>query len=192
MKTIKPKGIFCIEGLWHDDLRKKNTVKPILELLELNSQIPFIYEGCATVEELKFYLIKWIERKYKNYPILYLAFHGQENAILVSNESYTLNDMALLLANKCSKKIIVFASCSTVNIDKRKLKTFLVKTGALAICGYRLVVPWIESTAFELLLLESMQENVFDGRGVESIRAKAKKIARMFQELQFRMVTLKE
>ena len=27
------KGIFCLEGLWYDDLRKRSTVKPILELL---------------------------------------------------------------------------------------------------------------------------------------------------------------
>ena len=39
---MKEKGIFCLEGKWYDDLRKRSSVRPILELLELNSDIPYI------------------------------------------------------------------------------------------------------------------------------------------------------
>ncbi|MCK4696136.1 MAG: hypothetical protein KAT74_10255 [Candidatus Cloacimonetes bacterium] len=189
---ISPKGIFCLEGLWYNDLRKKSTVKPILELLELNSKIPFIHEDCATIVETIFYLKKWTQKRYTKYPILYLAFHGAENGILIDNRLFSLDELGNVLEAKCKNKIIVLASCSTVNTNKRNLKKFLSKTGALAICGYKLVVPWITSTAFELMMLAAMQDNIFDGRGVLSIYEKINKIANNFKDLDFRMVTRKE
>jgi len=164
----------------------------ILELLELNSNIPYLHSDCATTEEFKFYLKKWKTKKYAHYPILYLAFHGLKNGILIEDKLLTLDELGELLKGKCKNRIIVFASCNTVSADKRKLKEFLHKTDALAICGYKLIVPWISSTAFELILLASMQENVFDGRGIEAIQRKIIKSAKMFKELDFLMVTKKE
>jgi len=189
---MQKKGIFCLEGLWYDDLRKRSTVKPILELLELNSNIPFLHSDCATEEEFKFYINKWRTAKYKRYSILYLAFHGKEKGLLIENNVFTLEQISDLLAGKCKNRIIVFASCSTVKTDKRNLKNFLRKTNTLAICGYKRIVPWISSTAFELMLLAAMQDNVFDGRGIEAIYRKITMVAKMFKELDFRMVTKRE
>ena len=189
---MQKKGIFCLEGLWYDDLRKRSTVKPILELLELNSNIPFLHSDCATEVELKFYINKWKTVKYKRYPILYLAFHGKENGLLIENEVFTLEQIGNLLAGKCKNRVILFASCTTVKTDLRNLKNFLRKTNALAICGYKRIVPWISSTAFELMLLAAMQDNVFDGRGIEAIYHKITKVAKMFKDLDFLMVTKRE
>ncbi len=189
---MQKKGIFCLEGLWYDDLRKRSTVKPILELLELNSNIPFLHSDCATEEEFEFYINKWKTAKYKRYPILYLAFHGKENGLLIENNVFTLEQTGNLLAGKCKNRVILFASCSTIKTDLRNLKKFLRKTNALAICGYRRIVPWISSTAFELMLLAAMQDNVFDGRGIEAIYRKISKVAKMFKELDFLMVTKRE
>ena len=189
MTKSKVKGIFCLEGLWSDDLRIRTTVKPILELLELNSDIPFIHEDCATIAEFKFYLSKWTQKKYKKYPILYLAFHGFSNGILISNNFLSLDEIGDQLKGKCSKKIILLASCSTVKTDLRNLKRFLRKTDALALCGYQRIVPWISSTAFELMLLATLQENVFDGRGIVAIKRKTTVVAKMFHDLKFRLVT---
>lgn len=186
------KGIFCLEGLWYDDLRKQSTVKPILDLLHLNSEIPYIHSDCATVNEIDFYLKRWLEADYLDYPILYLAFHGKEHGIWVSDDFYTLEEIGNILEGKCKNRIIIFASCSTINIDKRYLKKFLDKTAALAICGYKLVVPWIESTAFELMLLATLQQNSFDGRGLPALTKKIKTISNMFSGLQFRIVTRAE
>jgi len=189
---MKAKGIFCLEGNWHDDLRKRSSVHPILELLELNSKIPYIHADCATITEFKFYLKKWIQKKYDSYPILYLAFHGSESGIWISNEFLTLDDISQEIPDKCHNRIILFASCNTVNIDKRYLKKFLRTTGALAICGYKLIVPWIQSTAFELMILAAMQNNAFDGRGIDAIKTKLDEISKMFTALEFRMVSIKE
>jgi Family of unknown function (DUF6642) len=186
------KGIFCLEGLWFDDLRKRSTVKPILDLLELNSEIPYLHSDCATKQELEFYLEKWKSSQYNHFPILYLAFHGLENGLLINDKSYNLEDLGTLLAGKCKNRVIVFASCSTINTELKNLKKFMLKTEVLAICGYRKVVPWISSTAFELMMLAAMQENVLDGRGIVAVQRHVEQIALMFEELDFLMMTNKE
>ena len=185
----KPKGIFCLEGLWSDDLRQQTTVRPILELLDLNSDIPYIHSDCATLEELRFYLEKWAEKDYIDYPILYLAFHGHNHGIWLGENFVSLDEIALPLMGKCKNRIILLASCSTVKTDIRNLKRFLKATGALALCGYQRVVPWITSTAFELMLLATLQQNVFDGRGLKAISQKTEVISKMFSDLDFRLVT---
>jgi hypothetical protein len=186
------KGIFCLEGLWYDDLRKRSTVKPILDLLDLNSEIPYIHSDCATEEEFLFYIRKWIASDYNRYPILYLAFHGTESGILINDNPFMLDQLSAELSGKCKNRVIVLASCSSVKTDKRNLKRFLRETEALAICGYRKIVPWIQATAFELILLSAMQDNALDGRGIEAIARRIKNIAKMFKELDFLLVTNKE
>jgi len=72
------------------------------------------------------------------------------------------------------------------------LRQFLEKTGALAVCGYRVDVDWMRSTAFELLLFLQMQNNEFSGRGIEAIQNSAAEIAKTFSDLDFRMVSVKD
>ena len=188
------KGIYCLEGIWGEDLREKSSVRPILELLHCNRYIDHIYHACATREEIEFFINKWTQRKYKKYPILYLAFHGEKNMILLGDKkTYSLDDLANLLNGKCSNSIIIFGSCSTFAIRKNYLKKFLDTTGALAIGGYQKDVDWLPSVAFEMLILSQMQENEYSKRGISSLENKVNTLARKFKdELQFRMVTAKE
>lgn len=186
------KGIFCLEGLWHEDLRYRSTVRPVLELLSLNSDIPYIHSDCATKEELEFYLSLWLKAEYDAYPILYLAFHGVSEGILLYNQPYLLDEMAVLMAEKCRNRIFLFASCNTIRTDLRNLKRFLKITNALALGGYRKEVPWLKATAFELLVLSEMQENALDGRGISAVQNRIKKMTDTFKELDFLLVTAKE
>ena len=39
----------------------------------------------------------------------------------------------------------------------RELKKFLSRTGALAVCGFRQEVDWLESAAFDMLVLGRLQ-----------------------------------
>jgi hypothetical protein len=188
------KGIYCLEGIWDEDLREKSSVKPILELLHTHRGIDYIYHACATTEEIEYFISKWLQRKYYKYPILYLAFHGEKNHLILGNKkTYSLDSLADLLAGKCSFSIIIFGSCSTLALRKNYLKKFLDKTGALAICGYQEDVDWLPSTAFEMLVLSKMQENEFTKRGITAIENKVNALALKFRdELPFRMVTSKE
>jgi len=185
------KGIYCLEGIWDEDLREKSSVKPILELLHNNKDIEYIYHNCATVEELEYFVKKWTLKKYSKYPILYFAFHGERNKLLLGEKKkYSLDSLAELLSGKSEKSIIIFGSCSTLALRKNYLKKFLQKTGCLAICGYQMDVDWIHSTAFEMLIIAQMQTNEFSKRGITSIEKKVNSIARKFkEELKFKMLT---
>jgi hypothetical protein len=191
-KRGQTKGIFCMEGLWDQDLRAGSTVRPLLELLRLNEEIDYIHREYATREELEFYLNKWSQKRYDAYPILYLASHGKEGGIELGGDIYSVETLADLLAEKCEHRLIIFSSCSTMDISKQQLEFILERTGALAVCGYRVDVDWLRSTAFELLLLSKMQDNEFSGRGIESILRQAEETAKAFDDLEFRMVTIKD
>ena len=186
-------GIFCLEGLWDNNLKKASSVKPILDLLKCTVGARYIYGNCATVEEFKNYLSKWVHKSYRDYPVLYIATHGEEGLAIIGSSKVPIEDIAEWLKGKCHNRIIIFGSCSTMAIHGAHLKTFLRDTGALAICGYRTEVDWIESTAFELILLSIMQENKIEGRGVEPIKKKADTWAsnKSFKKLNFRMLTQK-
>ena len=191
-KSGQTKGIFCIEGLWDPDLRVSSSVAPLLDLLNLNALISYIHMDVATHEEFEFYVKKWAQKRYDEYPILFIASHGNESGIKVGDESYSIEALADLLAGKCANRIIMFSSCSTLRIGKRVLRDFLKKTEALAVCGYRVDVDWLRSTAFELLLLSQMQKNEFSGRGADAIDRAATEIARSFKDLEFDIVTVKD
>ncbi len=186
------KGIFCIEGLWDPDLRVGATVRPLLELLRLHGEIAYIHREAAMRDEVEFYLDKWVQKRYEAYPILYLTGHGEKSGLKLGDELVTLDELGERLAGRCKGRVIMFSSCSTLGIDKRPLKSFLEKTDALAVCGYRVAVDWMRSTAFELLLFSRMQDNEFSGRGVESIQREALDIATTFNDLDFRMLSVKE
>ena len=191
-KRGQTKGIFCIEGLWDPDLRVSSSVEPLLDLLNLNALISYIHMDAATHEEFEFYVKKWTQKRYDGYPILYIASHGSESGIKVGKDAYSVGALADLLAGKCANRIIVFSSCSTLRIAKRELRRFLEKTEALAVCGYRVDVDWLRSTAFELLLFSQIQKNEFSGRGAEAIDRAATEIARSFKDLNFSIVTVKD
>jgi hypothetical protein len=190
MVTIAKKRIFCLEGLWEQDLTKKSTILPILDLLYLNDNIEFIYRDCATKEETEFYLQKWTQEKYAYFPILFLAFHGEEGTIHIGKTNYPVDRLSEILSGKCANAIIFFASCMTLKMDKRKLKKILVKTGALAICGYRSDVDWMKSAAFELLVLNEMQRNSLTVQGVDAIRRRVmSEYPKMVKDFKFIMLT---
>ena len=190
--TKQNNGIFCIEGLWESDLRKQSTVRPILELLRLNEGVRYIHRESATIEELEFYISAWTQKRYSSYPILYLAFHGDVEEISPSRKPYDLDEIAEILGDRCHGRLVMISSCSTLATDKRRLKTFLRNTSALAICGYQNDVGWMLSTAFELLFFSELQENEFSGRGIKAIETKIRKLARSFEGLDFRIVTKQE
>ena len=80
-----------------------------------------------------------------------------------------------------------------MEIDLRKIKSFLKNTKALAICGYKSEVDWMKSTAFELLVLSVLQDNEFSGRGITAIGNRIKdNFDGLAKELKFRMVTKKD
>ncbi len=185
------KGIFCLEGMWSSSVEDRSSVRPLLELIEQRGICKHIYQACATKVELNYFLNRWKAKGTQTrYPILYFAFHGEQECIcLAGREKVTLDELADQLANSCKGKVFFFASCETIRIDKRKIKSFLQKTGAIAAIGYTEEVDWMMATAFELLVLDALQEDKFDSKGIIKIRDFIKnEYGRLARKLGYRFV----
>ena len=192
----KAKGIFCLEGEWNEQLSMPSSVEPVLEILNKSSEkpVPYIRRDIGTMAEFKYYVEKWLQAGYSNYPILYLAFHGEKGRILVGDRrkpesKVSLKVLQRLMVNQCQGKIVYFGACDTLNTEDRKLSRFLKITGALAVCGYTKPVDWIRSASFDMLVLDAMQEFSFTSRGTTAIRKRVLRDApHLADDLGFRMV----
>lgn len=183
-KKITPKGVFCLEGLWNTDLKNHSTVQPLLAFLKQNANIPYIYGDVGTPQEFEFYISKFSQKGYINYPILYLAFHGNESGGILElsgKTKYTISEIGDKLKGKCENKIILIASCNALKVDSRILKKFLEKSGALAICGYTNRVHWMRSSAFEMLLFDELQDREKVDNTIEAKVKRCMQLAKVFR-----------
>lgn len=196
-KRKRQRGIFAIEGEWLSDLRGGVSFRPLLELMRCLNKSPFVHRDAATREELFYYLKKWSQRRYARYPILYLGYHGEAESIIIgdgreSDCRVTLTELMDSLAGCCDKRIVYIGSCSTMQIDERRLQSFLRCTGALAICGYRYPVDMLRSAAFELLLFNVLLGNTLTLNGAKAMKRKIETEERsLCKDLGFRMVVRK-
>ena len=186
------KSIFCLEGVEDSKLTVNSSVKPVLNLLNRKyPKMKHIHADYATKTELEFYLEKWLQKTYNGYPLLYLALHGEKNEIkFADGDAISLDDLAKTLAGQCSRKFIIFASCSTLDIDLHIIKRFIKTTHCFAVCSYKSDVDRIKSTAFELLLLQNIQDNEFAQLGLMAMKDYLTNLSKKaFPDLKFRMVT---
>lgn len=178
------KGIYCLEvGEWFDSLKEKTSVEPVLTLLHDSLlSVPYIHRDIATEAELHYYLRKWTQSKQKDYPILYLAFHGSPGCIYLRKENgqsktISTDDLFALLQGKCHKRVIHFGACSVLNIHGLTVNRYLRESGASAISGYVNEVYWVPSSAFEMIYLAELQGNQFTKPGMRAVRGRVRKTA---------------
>ncbi len=131
-------------------------MRPILELLDQLGVAPFIHRDVATTDELRYYADKWGQKRYDRYGVLYLGMHGHEGSVFLGRDDVTLDELQEMLTGACKGKVVYFGSCLTLKADGRRLQEFARATGARAVVGYRRAVPWLESAAFEVLLLDRL------------------------------------
>jgi hypothetical protein len=151
-------GIFYLETDWWG-VKDPTTVEPVLHLLR----------------SVAYYVRKWTCEGLSRYPVLYLGFHGRPGLLLVGEgrgrqREMTLDRLAELLDGKCKGKVIHFGSCSTLDVHGHTLKSFLRKTGALALFGYRGTTDWLDSAAFEVLLLGEIQQRSLTKHGMRALK----------------------
>lgn len=149
-------GIFCLEGEWDPDLRRRQSVLPILELLERLDLARTIHRDVATRDELAFYLAKWGQKRYRDYEVLHLACHGDAGSIQLGRDEMGLEELAALVTGKSQGRVVYFASCLTLGLDEDRLVNFQKQTGAKAVVGYAKEIDWVDSAAFEVLLLDRL------------------------------------
>lgn len=156
MAVTRPLGIFVVEGDWHPDLRTPGTMRPLLQLLEEQASVQAVHRDVGTTAELAYYASKWSETKYKDFRMVYLAFHGSPGRLSVGDEQVSLELLAELLGAACRGRVVHFGSCATVRVGAERLAAFKRRTGAVAVSGYEKTVGWLESAAFETLLVGAL------------------------------------
>ena len=186
------KGIFCLEGDWWG-VKDRTSVEPTLRLLETTRpyKVPYFHHDVGTHDEFHFYLQKWTGRQFDDYPILYLAFHGKPGGIEVGegrNNTLKLDHLAEQLEGACRGRVIHFGACRTLDINGHELNSFLRRTGACAVCGFRTDVHWLLSAAFDLLVLGYLQNVSFTKAGMGKLQRQLKQDAPGLRKtLEFRM-----
>lgn len=191
----RPKGIYCLEiGEWYGTLKKKTSVESLLQLLrESPLEVPYIHRDIATEDELTYYIQKWTQSSYGDYPILYLAFHGSPGCIYINStkgreKEIKTDDFFKLLKGKCHKRIIHFGSCKVLDINGHTAKKYLDASGAVAISGYTSDVDWVLSSVFEMYYLSELQDNKFTKSGMQAVDKRLRKrAAALTKELKFKL-----
>lgn len=153
----EPHGIFALEGDWHHDLSRQAGVRPLLQLVtEQVARLSLVHRDVGTVEEIRYYSGRVSLAQYKHFSVVYLAFHGTPGHIKVGNGVIELVGLGEALGDVCRGRYVHFGSCSTVRVSKARIAAFKEQTGALAVSGYTRDVDWLESAAFEVLLMGAM------------------------------------
>ncbi|MFO7676457.1 MAG: DUF6642 family protein [bacterium] len=185
-----PKRIFCIEGNWDDNLATTNSVRPVLDLLEINAGVKYIYRDCSTLEEIEFLVDKWRQKGYGEYRILYLAFHGRAGEIRISGRAcLTLEALGERLDGRCRNRLVYFGACSVLSVPVKRLRRFLDASGAKAVCGYKTEVDWMKSTALDLVAMSELQRHAMTRAGLAAAEAAIRRSTRALSgELGFRML----
>lgn len=149
-------GIFCLEADWHTDLRKRDSVAPVLDLLDRLQLAKSIRRDVATAEELEYYLKVWRQARYKDYNVLYIATHGTPDYIHLGRTKVGLDKLGDMLEGACQGRVVYLGGCQILNFDEEELKTFVKRIGAKSLVGYWKDADWLGVAAFELLLLTEL------------------------------------
>lgn len=149
-------GIFALEGDWSEDMRAGGSMRPVFEMLSGQDAVEVVHRDVGTTAELQYYASKWNEKRYSHFFLAYLAFHGNPGKLWVGDDHISMEQLADLLGDACRGRVVHFGACSTVRVPAARLAEFKKETGAAAVSGYQRDVDWLESCAFEILLLGAL------------------------------------
>jgi hypothetical protein len=190
-------GIFCLEGDWWGTPHKRATVEPMLTLLRSAEgwEIPYKHRDVATRSEFEHHLKKWQQGNHNGFPILYLAFHGEQGRLIVGADERApgakidLDELEKLIDVRGQNRMIFFGSCSTLSLHGRRINRFLERTGIQAVCGYSDDVDWMDATIFDLMLLShlSLLPTMTAKRILNEYEKVREKLASLAKGLSFRI-----
>ena len=150
-------GVFAFEGEWDSNLKKRLSVRPLVKFLEDSQGVKTIYRDIGTREEFFLYLDRWLQPRYKNHPIGMFAFHGTARALHLGDvDVITLDELASKINGRARGRILYFDSCETLEIPDEEIESLRRATRARAVVGYTKPVDFLESAAFQLLLIDCL------------------------------------
>lgn len=174
---IAQRGIWCLETVWFDTASTAS-VKPMLELINALYGTPYVHRNAVSREEFFYFLDAWLSSDKhggglrERYPILILAYHGNQGTICLKDDNtvdldddeswdesvVSLDEIQEVIDGRGNNRIIHFSSCSTLNVRHDDINQFIDTTGVSAISGYTKEVEWTHSLVLDLLFLEAIQE----------------------------------
>ena len=198
----KEQRIYCIEGIWNDGHRKvEPSVEPMLEILRRHELWNYARRDCATTGEFKHYIEhEWCDRC-KEGSVLYIASHGSEGVIRLSDDhSLGVDTLGDWLEGSCEDCLVHFGGCEVLDGDEdtvgRRVKTFLDKTGAMGVSGYAVETGWTGRWApalnLELMLFSSIKEEEIqleNGRHFQALRRIVEDLRDRFRDCGFNLYT---
>lgn len=150
-------GVFCLES-WSGDLRNRETVRPLLEVLADQAGLRFIHRAVDSRDQLVDYLKRW--QSLNGYRVAYIACHGSTGELHIGGDTIALDDLGRTLSEEgvdLAGRTLYLGSCDVME-DKRAVRSLREHTRLDCVCGYAGTdgVDWLESAAFELLLFKSL------------------------------------
>jgi hypothetical protein len=89
-----------------------------------------------------------------------------------------------MIDGRCEGKVLHFGACSVLKAEDEVLQQVCRDTGGKAVAGYTRSIDWVESAAFELLLVDRLARSVKMKTAYASIRGQYPDLSR---KLGFRM-----
>ncbi|MFF0492520.1 DUF6642 family protein [Nocardia sp. NPDC004068] len=148
--------MLCLEGDWEDSLESRLSVESALRLLERAGWIRLVHRDVGTFAELAHYVDRWLDGELEGYDFAYLGFHGTVNTLYIGGREVPLAEFAGLVEGRCANKVLYFASCKVLASSDETLMNFCKRTGARAVAGYTRNVDFVETAAFELLMVSDL------------------------------------
>jgi hypothetical protein len=150
---VKPKApcFLVLESYWSEDLTQHDSVQPFIKGLCDLYQWEFHYRTFDSANDLSFWIDSFQKiRRSKQQKIVYIASHGDAKGQLTTlEENIPITKLSKALNAAPSVMGLHLGACS---LGKSDLLEKLLKSTPLEwVAAYDQEVPWLESTALDLL-----------------------------------------
>ena len=186
------KNIFCLETEWDlskaKRMRDKASMLPLLNFLEDSIWVEYIFRKVASRSDLNYYLSQLKYKTYKDYSIVYLAFHGSSKSIEIPAEvknPLSFEELADISMGALEDRIVHFGSCRTLHTSDQIIQNFKDKTGARLVSGYSRSIPFVRSSILDIAYFSELNQTVKVGTIENKMR---KYYGELMDEMGFKIV----
>lgn len=186
------KKIFCLETEWElsksKKMRDKASMLPLLHFLEQSNGVEFVFRNVASRVDLRYYINELEYKTYKDFQIIYLAFHGASKSLEIpadKDNPITFSELAEISNGVFQDKIIHFGSCRTLLTSDERILEFKEQTGARLVSGYTKKIDFIRSSILDIAYFSEL----IDIQNVGAIEKRMKKrYDQLMNDLGFKII----
>jgi hypothetical protein len=147
--------IFALEGEWNGKkLEHNRSIEPMLRYMEASLEAKYIFRKVNTKESLTQYLKLLGQARFKQYKVVYFAFHGEARTIWLDDKvSVDWAELAGLANGALEGRAVHFGSCQVMRTSEDWMLYFKEQTGAASVSGFSKTVDFLHGTLFDVALL---------------------------------------